>query len=374
VSGDRNDVEELRGTLRRFLAARAPMAQVRRVIETGQGYDASAWATMSDQLGLAGLPFPEELGGAGASWQELAVVLEELGRALLPSPYLATVVLAGTAISASGDLVARKELLPGIAAGQTTAAVAILEDDGHWDADRIRLWAVRTRDGYRLDGHKTFVLDGHTADLVIVAARTERGVSLFAVDGDSPGLRRTALRTLDQTRPQARLEFAGVPGRLIGPEGGAEPVLAKTFDLALVAVAAEALGGAERCLEMSLAYAKERIAFGRPIGAFQAIKHKLADLYLELEFARSAVEQAALAAARDSHDLPLLASLAAAHCAQTYALIATENIHIHGGIGFTWEHDAHLFFKRATSTQSLFGDATFHRERIAAQLLGDGAD
>jgi len=374
VSGDRNDIEELRGTLRRFLAARAPMAQVRRVIETGQGYDPGTWAMMSDQLGLTGLPFPEELGGAGASWQELAVVLEELGRALLPSPYLATVVLAGTAISASGDLVARKALLPGIAAGQTTAAVAILEDDGHWDADRIRLWAVRTRDGYRLDGHKTFVLDGHTADLVIVAARTERGVSLFAVDGDGPGLRRTALRTLDQTRPQARLEFAGVPGRLVGAEAGAEPVVAKTFDLALVAVAAEALGGAERCLEMSLAYAKERIAFGRPIGAFQAIKHKLADLYLELEFARSAVEQATLAAARDSQDLPLLASLAAAHCAQTYALIATENIHIHGGIGFTWEHDAHLFFKRATSTQSLFGDATFHRERIAAQLLGDGAD
>jgi alkylation response protein AidB-like acyl-CoA dehydrogenase len=374
VSGNHNDTEELRETVRRFLSARAPMTQVRRAIETGQAYDAGTWATMSDQLGLPGLPFPEELGGAGASWTELAVVLEELGRALLPSPYLASVVLAGTAISTSQDVAARKELLPGIAAGQTTATLAIFEDDGRWDADRIRLWAVRTGDGYRLDGHKAFVLDGHAADLVVVAARTERGVSLFAVDGDSPGLRRTALRTLDQTRPQARLEFVGVPGRLIGAEGGAEPVLAKTFNLALVAVAAEALGGAERCLEMSLAYAKERIAFGRPIGAFQSIKHKLADLYLEIEFARSAVQHAALAAARDSQELPLLASLAAAHCAQTYALAATENIHIHGGIGFTWEHDAHLFFKRAKSTQFLFGDAAFHRERIAAQLLGDGAD
>jgi alkylation response protein AidB-like acyl-CoA dehydrogenase len=367
------DLEELRATVRRFLAARAPMSEVRRVIGTGQGYDPGTWATMASQLGLPGLPFPEELGGAGATWTEVAVVLEELGRALLPSPYLASVVLAGTAIATSGDGAARKELLPPIATGEVTATLAMLEDDGRWDASSAGLTAVRAGDAYRLDGYKTFVLDGHLADLVIVAARTGSGASLFAVAGNSPGLRRTALPTLDQTRPQARLEFAGVPAQLLGGEGQARPALARTFDLALVAVAAEGLGGAQRCLEMSLAYARERIAFGRPIGAFQAIKHKLADLFAEIEFARSAVEHAALAAEQDSTELPLLASLAAAHCAQTYTLAATENIHIHGGIGFTWEHDAQLFFKRAKSSQALFGDAAFHRERIAAQLLDDGA-
>jgi alkylation response protein AidB-like acyl-CoA dehydrogenase len=225
--------------------------------------------------------------------------------------------------------------------------------------------------GHLLDGHKTFVLDGHLADVLVVAAMTERGASLFVVDGAGAGLIRTPLATLDQTRPQARLEFAGVAARLIGTEGAGGPVLARTFDLASIAAAADALGGAQHCLEMSLRYAKERIAFGRPIGMFQAMKHKLADLLLEVEFARAAVDAAACAAAQDTDEVPLLAGLAAAHCSQTYALVATENIHVHGGIGFTWEHDAQLYFKRAKSSQLLFGDADFHRERIAARLLDD---
>jgi len=349
------------------------MGEIRRRIATEQPYDPDVWALMSDQLGLTGLAIPDEYGGAGASWQELAVVVEELGRALLPSPYLAGVVLAGTAISCSDDEVCKKELLPRIAAGQLTAALAVLEDDGRWNAP-IGLRAVPNGDGYLLDGHKSFVLDGHLADVLIVAARTARGASLFVVDGAGPGLIRTPLTTLDRTRPQARLEFAGVPARIIGTEGGAGPVLARTFDLASIAAAADALGGAQRCLEMSIGYAKERIAFGRPIGAFQASKHKLADLLLEVEFARAAVERAALAAAQDTDEVPLLAGLAAAHCSQTYALVATENIHIHGGVGFTWEHDAQLYFKRAKSSQVLFGDAAVHRERVAAHLLDEPAD
>jgi alkylation response protein AidB-like acyl-CoA dehydrogenase len=360
------ELDELRGVVRRFVADRSPLAEVRRVIETLRGYDGGVWSTMAGQLGLAGLTIAEEFGGSGAGARELAVVAEELGRALLPSPYLASVVLATTAIAESGDADAQKELLPRLSTGDTTAALAVLSDGGRWDAPGAGLTAVRGEDGYRLDGVATFVLDGHLADVVVAAAQTEHGVSLFTVDAGAPGLRRAALPTLDLTRPQARLDFTAVPGRLLGGPGQAGPVLDRTFELALVAVAADALGGVRRCLEMSLAYAKDRVAFGRPIGGFQAVKHKLVDLHLEVEFARVAV---AAAAAADGADRRRMASLALAHTVSTYALVATENIHLHGGIGFTWEHDAQLFFKRAKSSQLLFGDAAFHRERVAAELL-----
>jgi alkylation response protein AidB-like acyl-CoA dehydrogenase len=354
--------------VRRFLADRAALAQARRLLD-GEGYDPAVWTTMADQLGLQGLTVPEEYGGAGAGWREAAVVLEELGRTLLPSAYFASVVLAGTAIAASKDEPLHRALLPALARGETTAALAVLEDDGSWDSGSIALAATRDGDDYRLDGHKSFVLDGHLADVMVVAARTELGVSLFVVDAGAPGLTRTALPVLDPTRPQARLELVHVMGRLVGVEGEAETVLAHTFDRAALAVASDALGGAQRCLEMSLEYAKERVAFGRPIGGFQAVKHKLADLHLEVELARSAVQHAAEAADTNPEQLPMLVSLAMAQCAETYALVATENIHIHGGIGFTWEHDAPLFFRRAKSSQVLFGDAAYHRERIARHLL-----
>jgi alkylation response protein AidB-like acyl-CoA dehydrogenase len=369
VLSDARELDELRDTVRRFVADRSPLTEVRRVVETAGAYDVEVWSTMAGQLGLPGLAIAEEFGGAGAGGRELAVVAEELGRALLPSPYLATAVLAATAIAASGDPAAAKELLPRIAAGQTTAALAVLSDSGRWDAPGAGVTAVRDGDRYQLDGHATFVLDGHLADVIVVVARTEPGVSLFTVDAGQPGLRRTALPTLDLTRPQARLEFAAVPARLVGTVGQAGPVLDATLDVALVALAADALGGARRCLEMSLAYAKQRVAFGRPIGGFQAVKHKLVDLHLEVEFARTAVARAALAVAADSADRGALASLALAHTVSTYALVATENIHLHGGIGFTWEHDAQLFFKRAKSSQLVLGDAAVHRERVAAVLL-----
>jgi alkylation response protein AidB-like acyl-CoA dehydrogenase len=367
------ELAELRETVRRFLDDRSPLAEVRRVMETPAGYDSDVWSTMAGQLGLTGLAMAEEFGGAGAGWSELAVVVEEMGRALLPTPFLASVVLAATAIAASGDAAAQKDLLPRIAAGEITATLAVLPDSGRWDAPGAGLTAVRGDDGYQLDGYATFVLDGHRADVIVAVARTGPGLSLFTVDGAAPGLLRTALPTLDRTRPLAELEFTQVPARLLGTERQAAPVVARTYDVALVAAAADALGGARRCLEMALDYAQERIAFGRPIGGFQAVKHKLVDLLLEVEFARTAVAQAALAASRDSADLRLLAGLAMAQCAQTYALVATENIHLHGGIGFTWEHDAQLFFKRAKSSQLLFGDATFHRDRVATELLSSAS-
>jgi alkylation response protein AidB-like acyl-CoA dehydrogenase len=365
--------EELRRTVRAFLDDKSPSAEVRRLMETEEGYDPAVWEQMGSQLGLQGLAIPEEYGGSGYSYVELIVVLEEMGRALLAAPYFSTVALAANAILHSGDDAAKKELLGGIASGETIATLALTEDNGRWDAEGITATATKSGDGYTLDGHKMFVLDGHTANLIIVAARTsgssgEQGVSLFAVQGDAAGLTRTPLATMDQTRKQARLELAGVPGRLIGTEGEGWPVLSRVLDLAAVALAAEQVGGAQKCLDMSVDYAKVRVQFGRPIGSFQAIKHKCADMLLEVESAKSAAYYAGWAAAELNDELPTVASLAKAYCSDAYFHAAAENIQIHGGIGFTWEHDAHLYFKRAKSSQLLLGDPTYHRELLAQRI------
>jgi alkylation response protein AidB-like acyl-CoA dehydrogenase len=360
--------EELRSSVRRFLDDKSPIPEVRRLMETTDGYDPAVWAQMANQLGLQGLAIPEEHGGSGFTYVELIVVLEEMGRSLLCAPYFATIALAGNAILTSGDDAAKKELLPGIATGDTIATLAFTEDNGRWDEGGITTTATRAGDGWTLDGHKMFVLDGHVANLLVVAARTPAGLGLFAVEGDAPGLTRTPLATMDQTRKQARLELAGTPGRLIGADGGASAGLSRTLDLAAVALAAEQVGGAQRCLDMSVEYAKERVQFGRPIGSFQAIKHKCADMLLEVESAKSAAYYAGWAAAESSDELPVVASLAKAYCSDAYFHAAAENIQIHGGIGFTWEHDAHLYFKRAKSSELLLGDPTYHRELLAQRI------
>ena len=360
--------EELRKSVRRFLEDKSPSAEVRRLMETTEGYDPDVWNQMGQQLGLQGLHIPEEYGGSGYSYVELIVVLEEMGRALLAAPYFSTVALAANAILASGDDSAKKELLPGIASGETIATLAFTEDSGRWDEEGITMTASKSGDSYTLDGSKMFVIDGHTANLLIVAARTDGGVSLFAVDGDASGLTRTPLQTMDQTRKQAKVEFAGTPARLIGTEGQGWNALSKTLDLAAVALAAEQVGGAQMCLDMSVEYAKVRVQFGRPIGSFQAIKHKCADMLLEVESAKSAAYYAGWAAAEDSDELPVVASLAKAYCSDAYFHAAAENIQIHGGIGFTWEHDAHLYFKRAKSSELLLGDPTYHRELLAQRI------
>ena len=360
--------EELRKSVRRFLETKSAESEVRRLMETTEGYDPDVWNQMAQQLGLQGLAIPEEYGGSGYSFVELIIIFEEMGRSLLAAPYFSTVALAANALIASGDDAAKKEFLPGIAAGDTIATLAITEDNGRWDLEGITLQATKSGDGYTLDGHKMFVIDGHTANLIVVAARTGNGVTLFAVDGDASGLTRTPLSTMDQTRKQARLEFAGTPARLIGSEGGAEAAVTKTLDLAAVALAAEQVGGAQKCLEMSVEYAKVRVQFGRPIGSFQAIKHKCADMLLEVESAKSAAYYAGWAAADDTDELPVVASLAKAYCSEAYFHAAAENIQIHGGIGFTWEHPAHLYFKRAKSTELLLGDPSYHRELLAQRI------
>ncbi len=360
--------EELRRITRQFLETKSPETEVRRLMETTEGYDPAVWAQMATELGLQSLIIPEEYGGQGFGYVELTVVLEEMGRALLAAPFFSTVALATNTILHSGDEAAKKELLPGIASGETIATLAFTEPNGKWDLSGIEATATKDGDTWRINGTKMFVLDGHTADLVLVAARTGDDVSLFRVAGDAEGLTRTPLSTMDQTRKQAKLEFSNVPATLLGEQGKGGDVLGRVLDLAVVALAAEQVGGAQKVLEMSVQYAKDRVQFGRPIGSFQAIKHKCADMLLEVESAKSAAYYAAWCASELNDELPAVASLAKAYCSEAYFHAAAENIQIHGGIGFTWEHPAHLYFKRAKSSELLFGDPTYHRELLAQRL------
>jgi alkylation response protein AidB-like acyl-CoA dehydrogenase len=368
ILGVSAEQEELRASVRRFLADRAPISAVRELMETADGLDAAVWRQAGEQLGLQGIAIPEEYGGSGFSFAEQAVVLEELGAALFGGPYLASAVLAATALLASPDEDARKAYLPGIASGEVIATVAFTEEDGSWDPAAIRLAATADGPGWRLDGRKSFVLDGHSAGLILVLARTGEELSLFAVPADAGGLTRTSLPTLDQTRKLARLDFASVPARLIGSAGGGGAVLSRVLDIAAIAQAAEQLGGAQRALDMAVGYAKVRHQFGRPIGSFQAIKHRCADLLLEVESLRSAVQYAAAAVAENSSEVPMVASLVKAYASDVYFHVAAENIQIHGGIGFTWEHDAHLYFKRAKASELFLGDASYHREHLATRI------
>jgi alkylation response protein AidB-like acyl-CoA dehydrogenase len=360
--------EELRKTVRQFLEAKSPETAVREQMETDAGFDAAVWSQMGEQMGLQGLIVPEEFGGSGYSYVELGIVLEEMGRALLCAPFFSTVVLAANTLIHSGDAAAQAAHLPGIASGETIATLAFTEPSGKWDESGITTQATGSGDSWTLSGTKMFVLDGHTASLIIVAARTAKGVSLFTVDGGASGLTRTALSTMDQTRKQAKLEFANTPATLIGTEGEGWKVLDRVLDLAAVGLAAEQVGGAQKVLEMAVDYAKVRVQFGRPIGSFQAIKHKCADMLLEVESAKSAAYYGMWCAAELNDELPSVASLAKAYCSEAYFHATAENIQIHGGIGFTWEHPAHLYFKRAKSSELLFGDPTYHRELLAQRI------
>ncbi len=360
--------DALRMSVRRFLTERSPETEVRALMETTDGYDPSVWSLMARQIGLQGLALPEKYGGSGAGFVDLQIVLEEMGRALLCAPFLSTVVLAANALLTSGDEAACAEYLPGIAEGTTIAALAVTEAKGSWKAEDVTASADRNNSGYRLTGEKLFVPDGHVATLLLVVARTAAGPSLFAVDPSAAGVTREAMGTLDATRKQSRLVFESAPARLVGEDGGAAAPLAATMDLAAAALAAEQAGGARRVLEMAVEYAKVREQFGRPIGSFQAIKHKCADMLLEVESSTSAAYAVGWAIDEGSDEVGVLASLAKAYCSEAYTHAAAESIQIHGGIGFTWEHPAHLYFKRAKSTEILFGTPRQHRAQLADRL------
>ncbi|MEV6876856.1 acyl-CoA dehydrogenase family protein [Amycolatopsis sp. NPDC051128] len=356
--------EDLRSVVREFLADFSPEPVVRRLMAADASHDSPMWTKMCGELGLAGLAVPEEYGGAGFTFVELGIVLEELGRALAVTPFLTSVVMATTLLLASEDEQAKHDYLPGLADGRLIGTVALAEDAGKWTSESIGMRAAHTGEGWVLDGHKSFVLDLMSADLVLVVARAGDRLGVFAVEPGAAGLDRQPLPVLDQTRKQGRLTCVATPARLIGGWAAVDRML----DLTAIAVSAEMLGGAQRTLEMAVAYAGVRQQFGRPIGSFQAIKHKCATMLVEVEAARSAVYYALWAAATDAPGLAATASLTKAFCSDAYLLTAGENIQIHGGIGYTWEHPAHLYFKRAKNTALFLGDPDFHREQLARRI------
>jgi alkylation response protein AidB-like acyl-CoA dehydrogenase len=294
--------------------------------------------------------------------------MEEMGRALLCAPFLSSAVLATTALLRCADEEARGRLLPGLACGDLVAALALTEDSARWDATGVRLSARESAGSWALTGHKTFVLDGATADVVLTVARTDDGIGVFCVDGDAPGLTRAPLPTLDPTRRQARLEYNDVPATRLRTHGDGWDLVAEVLDRAAVALAAEQVGVASRALDMAVEYAKVRHQFGRPIGSFQAVKHLLSDVLMEVESARAAALYALLTAENEDPGLPAVASLAKAFCSDACLQATAQNIQVHGGIGFTWEHPAHLYLKRAKTSQLLFGDPAHHRELLAQRI------
>ena len=361
--------EEFRSVLRRFLEEKSPPTVVRRLMQTEAGWDRAAWRDLNGQLGLSAVHIPEAYGGQGFGPVELGIVLEEMGRALLCAPYFASTVLAATAILQAGTEAQKRDWLPDIAGGETIATLAFTEPNGRWDTAGIATTASATGGGFRLNGTKSFVLDGHTADLIVVLARRpgsadDDGLSLFTVSGDAPGLSRRALKVIDPTRKLARLEFHDVEASLLGEAGAAAAPFARTMVLAAVGLANEMVGGAERLRQSALDYANLRVQFGRAIASFQSMKHKQADMLVDVELAKSAAYAAASAAADGDADLPALASLAKATASEAYLQTAIHTIQIHGGIGFTWDNDTHLWFKRAKSSEVFLGDPTWHRERM----------
>jgi len=368
--------EELRRAARGFLDDHSSPEKVRAAMQDERGYDADTWRRVGAELGWPSVIIPEAYGGIGLTYVELVALMEEMGRTLLCSPFFSTVCLAGNALLAAGTEEQKQEHLPAIAAGEKTATVAYTESNGRWDAFAVQAVARRDGEEFVLSGTKTFVVDGHTSDLLVIAARTEGssgegGISLFVVPADTPGIERRALPTMDQTRRQAEigLDEVRVPAAsLMGEEGEGWKPLSHALDLATIALSAEQVGGAERVLDMTVEYAKERKQFGRPIGSFQAIKHKCADMMVLVESARSASYYAGYAASVGDPEMPVLAALAKAYCSDAYFRCAAESVQIHGGVGFTWEYDVHLYFKRAKSTETLLGDAAYHRELVAQRI------
>jgi alkylation response protein AidB-like acyl-CoA dehydrogenase len=320
---------------------------------------------MAEQLGLQGIAIPEQFDGAGFGHSELATVFEELGYSLAPVPLMATVGLASNAIMLCGDQAACEELLPAIAAGGCVAALAHSASGEGLQADGSAVAAEVNDGSWALTGRSSMVIDGRAADLLLVVAAAPQGVSLFAVTADAPGLARRALDVMDHTRRLAEIELVATPARLVGTAGTAANGLARTLDLAVAAVACEQVGIAQRCLDMAVEYALVREQFGRPIGGFQAVKHLCAEVLLEVESARSIALHSAAVAESGSDRLPLAASMAKCYCSDAAYHAAAVLIQVLGGIGYTWEADAHFYFKRARSSAALLGSSDFHRDRVA---------
>lgn len=358
---------ELQEVVRRLLRERAPLPVVREQAETGQ-YDKGLWTEMSE-MGLHALAIPEEYGGLGASFMETAVVLREMGRTLHYSPYFATVILATQAIIESGDTDAMARHLPRLASGELAATLAV-DATASNTVDPGPLTAARDGDGtYHVDGTVSRVLTGMWADVIIVLAETEHGPSLFTMDAAANGVHCDSLPTLDPTRPLARISFHATPAVVLGTLGAGSAPVERTLMKAAVALSAEQVGGAETVLDMATSYAAMRQTFGRAIGSYQGIKHKTANMFMRTEAARGAVDYAAWCLASEHTDIPFASASCKTLSTEAYVGGASDNIQIHGGIGFTWEHDAHLYLRRARAGSELFGSSTHHLETVADLMI-----
>ncbi|MBV1882826.1 MAG: acyl-CoA/acyl-ACP dehydrogenase [Pseudomonadales bacterium] len=361
--------EQFREFVRKFMSTNSDAIAVRRVMETEAGYDADVWGNLSESLGLPGVHIPEKFGGQGFGPVELCIALEEMGRSLLCAPFFGSSVMATTAILNAGSISDKEKLLPDLAAGKLVASLAIAEESGQWEASDIEMTAIEAGGTYRLSGEKKFVLDGHSSDLIVVVARVpgssgEDGISFFTVKGDAAGLGRRLLNTIDETRKLAVLQFDSVEATPLGEVGAGSKALEKTLVLSYVALANEMMGGAQKLLESAIEYAQMRVQFGRAIGSFQSMKHKFADLLMDVELAKTTAYYAAEAAEDEADDLVAVASMAKAYASDTYYKVAAACIQVHGGIGFTWENDTHLYFKRAKSSEVFLGTPALHRDRL----------
>ena len=348
--------EFLKDSARKFFAGECPSSEMRRLMETETAYDPQLWAKLTDQ-GYTGIIFPEEYGGVALGKVELMLLMEETGRALLPGPFFSTVVLAGSVIDAVASPPLKKKYLVPICEGRACATVAILESSASWNAKDVQLTAANNK----LTGEKLFVSDAAVANFILVV--TKNGV--YAVDRDALGLKITPMSAMDLTRKLYVVEFKDTPAELIGSNAN----LPRAFDVASTAVAAELVGGMQRTLDVTVEYAKTRKQFGKPIGMFQAVQHQCADMYLETESARSAVYYAGWALEENAPDAAVAVSIAKMYASDAGRTVGNRGIQIHGGMGFTWENDVHLYYRRAKANENAFGDATFHRERLAQLLI-----
>jgi alkylation response protein AidB-like acyl-CoA dehydrogenase len=368
--GFSEEQEMLRQSARALLEKECPSTVVRRLMEDERGCDSALWEKMAE-LGWMGLIIPEEYGGAGLSYVDLVLVMEEMGRVVLPSPFIWTLMVA-EALRRAGSDAQKQTLLPKIASGDLIGTLAWLEPSGNWDSASITLTARPEGANFVLDGTKLFVNDAHLANCILVAARTggsgEEGITLFALEANRLGISITPLKTMDQTRKLAEVKFRGVKATaddVVGAAGKGWPILSAILDRGKVMLAAEMMGGAQKVLDMTVEYAKVRVQFGRPIGSFQAVQHKCANMMIDVEGAKSAVYYAAWAVSNDVAEAPVTAAVAKAAASDAFRRVSAEGIQLHGGIGFTWDHDLHLYFKRAKSSEFTFGDATYNRELVA---------
>jgi alkylation response protein AidB-like acyl-CoA dehydrogenase len=371
--GFTEEQELLRTSARRFLENECPTAFVRQRMAEPAAMTDTFWQKLAEQ-GWFGLLYPEEAGGSGLGLVDMTVLMEEMGRAVMPGPFFSTVLLGGAAILEAGSPAQRQEWLPRITAGDAKVGLAWTEPNARWDAAGIVATGRETAGGFALSGTKLFVPDAHLAEALVVAARTrdgstmEDGVSLFLVPNGAAGLAVTLLPTIDETRKlcEVRLDNVAVPpAALLGQLHTGWRALARVLDRAVVALCAEMCGGAQRVLDMTTDYAKIRIAFGKPIGSYQGVKHRAADMLVDVENAKSLTYYAAWAIDEGLAEAPLAVSMAKAYASDAYRKVAGAGIQLHGGIGFTWEHDLQLYFKRAKASEVAFGDATWHRERVA---------